>query len=144
MGPHPHCAAPFSVVVTYSLFTSTWSSSPSFCPTQATLRCILLLAPFSMSLSLSMSLASPTPFLFLRCSPSSLPCLLQQKIQHRHQHVCLCMSLYEGSAGKPHKQIKKWLKRKKPHSCLSNVLNKTLIAEGYITAIQTYPLKSLD
>lgn len=123
----------------------TWSSSP-FCPTRATLRCIFLLShPFSMSLSLSMSLASRTSFLFLWCSPSSLPCLLQQKIQHRHQHVCLCMPLYDGSAGKPHMLMsKEVIKKKTTRACLSNVLIKTLIAEGYITAMQTYPLKSLE
>lgn len=70
-----------------------------------------------MSLSLSMSLASPTSFLFLRCSPSSLPCLLQQKIQHRHTSACvLCIPLYVGSGSKPphaREQIKKWSKSKK-------------------------------
>lgn len=44
--------------------------------------------PFSMSPSLSLSLASPTSFLFLQSSPSSLSCLLQQKIQRRH-HECV-------------------------------------------------------
>lgn len=77
------------------------------------------LTPFSMSLSLSMSLASPTSFLFLWCSPSSLPCLLQQKIQHRPQHVCLCVSLYDGSAGKPHMLVSKEVIKKKSlmHVC---------------------------
>lgn len=93
----------------------TWSSSPSFCPSRATLRCIFLLShPFSMSLSLCLS---PPPPLFSSSDapPSSLPCLLQQKIQHRHQHVFLCMPLYDGSAGKPHMLMKneKVIKKKK-------------------------------
>lgn len=71
--PTPYCAAPFSAVVTYLLFTSN-----------------LVLVAFFLSLSgypsvhfpsispllyvpLSMSLASPTSFLFLRCSPLLSP-----------------------------------------------------------------------
>lgn len=119
----------------------TWSSSPSFCPIQAPFRCIFLLShPFSISLSLSMSLASPTSFLFLRCSPSSLPCLLQQKIQHRHQHVFVHAAIRWicRRTSHVHEQIKKWFKKKKKktlHVC------QTLRSKHWLLKVTSQPCK---
>lgn len=65
-----------------------------------------------------------TSFLFLQRTPSSLPCLLQQKSQHRHQHVCVCTCVRcygrsTSGASRDHERRRRWhYFLKKPCVCV--------------------------
>lgn len=103
--PPPSCNVFLSVIVTPSLLVSVplfhlsfFSAPPpaSQYPSQAPLqslfpRCLSTISPL---LHFSLTPTPSTSFLFLQCSPSFLPRLLQQKSQHReNQHVCVCTSV---------------------------------------------------
>lgn len=139
MGPHPHCAAPFLSLIL--CLPRTCSSSLSFCPAQATLRCIfpsilpLLYVPLSVYVSRLPHLFSLPPMLPL-LSPMSTaaenPAQTPACVFVRTAVRWICKQ-----ASHAREPMKKWLKRgeKEPHACLSNAPIKTSIAEGYIMRV---------
>lgn len=135
----PHLSLWLSLIL---CLPQNWSSSPSFCPTQASLRRIFLLShPFSISyvsrlphlISLPPKLPLLSPMSTAAENPAQTPACV---------FVHAAIRWISGQTSHVSEQIKKWKKHNNP--CLSNALIKTLIAEGYITDMQTCTFKSLE